>query len=130
MTEVVEFEQARRWHYPNASDNNSRGKADFFNRTELREILQSYSRGVIAGDWLDYAVDWNDSGAVFAIYGNVSVLPMYSILKRGKPGRRLGSYQLIGRGGVLKSDRTLAAILKMLDSRRTAIVKSERYDIG
>ena len=78
MTEVVEFEQARRWHYPNASGNNSRGKADFFNRTELREILQSYSRGVIAGDWLDYAVDWNDSGAVFAIYGNVSALPMYS----------------------------------------------------
>ena len=130
MTEVVEFEQARRWHYPNASDNNSRGKADFFNRTELREILQSYSRGVIAGDWLDYAVDWNDGGAVFAIYGNVSALPMYSILKRGKPGRRLEGYQLIGRGGVLKSDRTLAAILKMLDSRRTAIVKSERYDIG
>ena len=130
MTEVVEFEQARRWHYPNASGNNSGGKADFFNRTELREILQSYSRGVIAGDWLDYAVDWNDGGAVFAIYWNVSALPMYSIFKRDKPGRCLGSYQLIGRGGVLKSDRTLAAILKMLDSRRTAIVKSERYDIG
>ena len=130
MTEVVEFEQARRWHYPNASGNNSRGKSEFFNRTELREILQSYSRGVIAGDWLDYAVDWNDGGAVFAIYGNVSALPMYSIFKRDKPGRRLGGYQLIGRGGVLKSDRALSAILKMLDSRRTAIVKSERYDIG
>ena len=130
MTEVVEFEQARRWHYPNASGINSGGKADFFNRTELREILQSYSRGVIAGDWLDYAVDWTDGGAVFAIYGNMSALPMYSIFKRDKPGRRLGGYQLIGRGGVLKSDRTLAAILKMLDSRRTAIVKSERYDIG
>ena len=126
MTEVVTFDQARRRHHPKAGGFYPRGKPDFFNRQELREILQSYSRGVIAGDWLDYAMDWNESGAVFAVYGQVSAVPMYSILKRSKQGRRPSGYQLLGRGGVLKSDRTLGAILKMLDSRRTALVKSEK----
>ena len=126
MTEVVTFDQARRRHHPKAGGSNPRGKPDFFNRQELREILQSYSRGVIAGDWLDYTVDWNESGAIFAIYGQLSAVPMYSILKRGKQGRRPSGYQILGRGGVLKSDRTLGAILKMLDSRRTALVKSEK----
>lgn len=126
MTEVVTFEQARRRRHPKAGGLNIRGKAEFFNRQDLREILQSYSRGVIAGDWLDYAVDWNEADAVFAIYGQVSAVPMYSILKRGKQARRPAGYQLLGRGGVLKSDRTLAAILRMLDSRRTALVKPDR----
>ncbi|MBT3532565.1 MAG: DUF2794 domain-containing protein [Rhodospirillaceae bacterium] len=126
MTEVVTFEQARRRHHPKAGGSQSRGKSDFFNRQELREILQSYSRGVIAGDWLDYAVDWSDGVAMFAVYGQVSAVPMYSIVKRGKQGRRSAGYQLLGRGGVLKSDRTLGAILKLLDSRRTALVKSDR----
>ena len=125
MTEVVAFEQARRWHHPKASGINSRGKAEFFNRIELREILQSYSRGVIAGDWLDYSVDWNDSSAVFAIYGNVSAIPIYSILKRRKQGRRLAGYQLIGRGRLLNSDKSLDNILKILDSCRAANVKSQ-----
>ena len=124
MTEVVTFEQARRRHHPKAGGMNSRGKADFFNRQELREILQSYSRGVIAGDWLDYAVDWNEAGAVFAIYGQVSAVPMYSIVKRSRNGRRASGYQLLGRGGVLKSDRALGAVLRMLDGRRTALIKS------
>ena len=81
---------------------------------------------MIAGDWLDYAVDWSDGVAMFAVYGQVSAVPMYSIVKRGKQGRRSAGYQLLGRGGVLKSDRTLGAILKLLDSRRTALVKSDR----
>ena len=126
MTEVVTFEQVRRRHHPKAGGTNSRGKAEFFNRQELSEILQSYSRGVIAGDWLDYAVDWNETGATFAIYGQVSAVPMYSIAKRPRNGRRASGYQLVGRGGVLKSDRTLAAVLRMLDSRRTAQIKSQR----
>ena len=124
MTEVVTFEQARRRHHPKAGGTNPKGKSQFFNRQALRDILQSYSRGVIAGDWLDYAVDWSETGAAFAIYGQVSVVPIFSIVKRAKQGRRTAGYQLVGRGGILKSDRTLGAVLKMLDSRRTALVKS------
>jgi hypothetical protein len=37
-----------------------------------------------------------------------------------------GGYQLLGRGGVLKSDRALEAVLRVLDSRRTALIKSHR----
>jgi len=124
MTEVATFEQARRRHHPKAGGTNPKGKSQFFNRQELRDILQSYSRGVIAGDWLDYAVDWSETGAAFAIYGQVSAVPIFSIVKRAKQGRRTAGYQLVGRGGILKSDRALGAVLKMLDSRRTALVKS------
>ncbi|MBC8239373.1 MAG: DUF2794 domain-containing protein [Alphaproteobacteria bacterium] len=126
MTEVVTFEQTRRRQHPKAGGTSPRGKAEFFNRQELRDILQSYSHGVIAGDWLDYAVDWNEAGAMFAIYGQVSAVPMYSIFKRSKNNRRGGGYQLLGRGGVLKSDRTLEAVLRVLDTRRTASIKSHR----
>ena len=126
MTEVVTFEQARRRHYPKAGGTHSRGKAEFFNRHELPDILQSYSHDVIAGDWLEYAVDWTEAGAMFAIYGQVSAVPMYSIFKRSKNSRRGDVYQLLGRGGVLKSDRTLEAVLRLLDSRRTAQIKSHR----
>jgi hypothetical protein len=49
---------------------------------------------------------------------------MYSIVKRSKAGRRHGVYQLLGRGGVLKLDPSLGPVLRFLDSRRTALVKS------
>ena len=130
MTEVVTFEQARRRRHPKTGGTHpshprhAKGKADFFNRSELGEILQSYSQGVIAGDWLDYALDWNETGVTFAIYGQVSAVPMYSVVKRGKASRRQGAYLLLGRGGVLKSDGSLGPVLRFLDSRRTALVKS------
>ncbi|MDP6346015.1 MAG: DUF2794 domain-containing protein [Alphaproteobacteria bacterium] len=123
MTEVVTFEQVRRRAYPRSGGVISKGTADFFNRRELREILQAYSCGVMAGDWLDYAVDWNESGAVFAIYGEVSAVPAYTIVKRATGARRAGGrYQLLSRGGVLKTDKSLAGLLRVLLGRKPALV--------
>jgi len=124
MTEVVTFEQVRRRAQPWPGGDDHKGRSEFFNRHELNSILQVYSRRVMAGDWLDYALGWDERGAVFAIYGATSSLPVYSIIKRARQARRNGGrYQVVARGRVLKTDSSLVGALGVLESRRPKLVE-------
>lgn len=124
MTEVVTFEQVRRRVQPRPGGQGSRGTAEFFNRHELNNILQAYSRRVMSGEWLDYSLGWDDRGATFAIYGEASSVPVYSIVKRPRNMRRHGGrYQLLNRGRVLKTDTTLEGVLRVLNRRKPELVE-------
>lgn len=124
MTEVVTFEQVRRRAQPWPGGDDHKGRSEFFNRHELNRILQVYSRRVMSGDWLDYALGWDERGAVFAIYGASSQLPAYSVVKRARHLRRQGGrYQLLARGRVLTTDSSLDGILTVLERRKPKLVE-------
>jgi hypothetical protein len=122
MGEIVAFEGTRRRELPRPGGKAQKGEAGFFDRHELHQILQLYSRKVMAGEWRDYAIGGDDAGAVFAVYGNSSPEPLYRIAKRVKPVRRQARYQVSAGNQVLQTESTLTAVLRQLEVCRLRLV--------
>lgn len=59
-----------------------RKQAVFFDRQELRQLLDLYSRRVASGEWKDYAIDQYGPITVFSIFRNSLDQPVFSIAKR------------------------------------------------
>lgn len=53
-----------------------------FNRQELRQLLDVYSRRVASGEWKDYAIDHNSGTAVFSIFRHTFDTPLFAVAKR------------------------------------------------
>ncbi len=122
MADVLTFERARRWEAPRPSGSPYKGKAVFFDRPELDQILQLYSRKVMAGEWRDYAIGGDGDGAVFAIYGHASPLPLFRIAKRPKSERRPACFEVSAGVQVLETEKSLGAILKAMERRTPRLV--------
>ena len=54
----------------------------FFNRTELGQILATYSSRVACGEWRDYAIDHLPGAAAFSIFRHTHETPLYVIEKQ------------------------------------------------
>lgn len=121
MTEVVQIEHSRRRGMPQPGGGHSKGLADFFDRRELDQILQLYSRKVMTGEWLDYALGSDDRGAEFAIFGRQANVPLFRIRKAR--GKRQGRWQICDRSSLIGAKNTLEAALKLLDRRSVKLVR-------
>lgn len=87
-----------------------------FDRIELRAILNLYGRMVAAGEWRDYAMDFERDRAVFSVYRRSSEVPLYRILKEPALARRQGAYSVVAASGrVLKRGPELDRVLRVLD---------------
>ncbi len=82
--------------FPAAPDQVSFSQVSF-SQTELRVILDLYSRMVAGGEWRDYAMDFTRDRAVFSIFRRSSEVPIYRIEKVPSLARRQGAYSVIGR---------------------------------
>jgi hypothetical protein len=89
-----------------------------FDRIELKRILNTYGRMVMAGEWRDYAIDFRDDVAVFSVFRRASEAPLYSIEKRPRLKERQGQYSVVAPGGqVLKRGHDLPTVLRVLDRK-------------
>ncbi len=71
---------------------------------------------VAVGAWRDYAVDFRDDYAQFAVFLRSSEGPVYRIEKRPGSERRQGAWSLIGSGGrVLRRGTKLERVLGWFD---------------
>ena len=87
-----------------------------FDRIELKRILNTYGRMVVAGEWRDYAIDFRDDAAVFSVFRRSCETPLYRIEKAPKLSRRQGAYSVIAATGlILKRGHDLARVLRALD---------------
>lgn len=92
--------------------------ATVFNRQELKQILNLYGRKVAAGEWRDYAIDFNREKAVFSIFRRASECPLYTIEKVPALARKQGAYSVVtATGMILKRGPELARVLEVLDKR-------------
>ena len=64
----------------------------YFDRHELRRLLDIYSRRVMSGEWKDYAIDHQGGGAIFSIFRHSFDSPLFAIAKRHE-GKRC-AYQV------------------------------------
>ena len=122
MSEVVDFDPPRRGRQLPAVGAHPRSPVEFFSRAELHAILQLYSRKVMTGEWLDYALGWDERGARFAIFGRASAFPLYVVLKRNRQAKRERRWEVSGGGRVLATGRSLEAVIAPLQRGRPALV--------
>lgn len=87
-----------------------------FDRLELRTILNLYGRMVAAGEWRDYAIDFERERAVFSVYRRTSELPLYRIVKDPRLTRKQGAFAVLSSAGlVLKRGHELSRVLDVLN---------------
>ena len=66
--------------------NNEKKKRDiFFNKTELKLILNLYAEMVSDGEWKDYGLSISKKEVSFNVYRRASEFPAYKITKNLKP---------------------------------------------
>ena len=97
-----------------------------FDRFELKRILNTYGRMVMAGEWRDYAIDFRDEAAVFSVFRSAAEIPLYSIEKRPKLKDRQGQYSVVAAGGqVLGRGHDLTSVLRVLERKLLKAVAAE-----
>lgn len=98
----------------------------FFDRQELRAILQLYGRMVAAGEWRDYAIDGLGDRAVFSAYRRSRAQPAYQIEKQPHLANRQGQYVLLGSAGqILKRGRELPLVLRLLERQLFKLIGAD-----
>ncbi len=93
-----------------------------FDRRELGVILSVYGRMVAAGEWRDYALNFQPDVAVFSIFRRAAEVPIYRVEKRPALRSRQGMFAVIGsEGQVLRRGHELAAALRVLEKPLRAV---------
>lgn len=94
-----------------------------FTREELQRILDLYGRMVSAGEWRDYAMDFDRDEAVFSAFRRAAERPVARIEKRPALRAKQGMWALIGEAGqVLKRGHELPGVLSPLERKLLKIV--------
>jgi hypothetical protein len=89
-----------------------------FDRKELNAILNLYGRKVAAGEWRDYAIDFERDKAVFSVFRRTSEVPLYRIEKQPRLARKQGAYSVVAATGlILKRGNELGRVLESLDRK-------------
>jgi hypothetical protein len=87
----------------------------FFDRQELRKILNVYSRRVARGEWRDYAIDHDDNAAAFSVFRHSRDWPLYVIAKLAPAKHRPGGYIVSDGRRTLSRGRTIDDVLQALE---------------
>jgi Protein of unknown function (DUF2794) len=87
----------------------------FFDRQELRKILNLYSRRVARGEWRDYAIDSGGNGVAFSVFRHAHDWPLYVIAKLGPTRHKPGGYVVTDGQRTLARGRTIDDVLKVLE---------------
>ena len=73
--------------------NNTNDKKDiFFNKIELKLILNLYARMVSNGEWKDYGLSISKKEVSFNVYRRTAEFPAYKITKSLKPKNKNEKY--------------------------------------
>lgn len=86
----------------------------FFNRQELRQLLEVYSRRVATGEWRDYAIDHQGNTAVFSVFRHSYDAPLFSVSKSS--GGKDCSFTVYQGKQKLKQHPSLDTVLKVFDN--------------
>lgn len=123
-TERPQFSGANVLAFPHAGHHAARPTQVAFERLELQRILDLYGRMVAAGQWRDYAMNFEKEAASFSAFRRASERPQALIEKRPALRGRQGMWTLFGEAGqVLKRGHELAGVLVPLERRLLKIVE-------
>ena len=85
----------------------------FFERDELKVILDLYAKMVSEGSWKDYGLSISSKQVSFSVFRNAAENALYKICKNFKPKNKNLKYLITDMNGkILKNSFELRALLK------------------
>ena len=98
---------------------NSQGKKKFFEKYELKIILDLYGKMVSEGSWKDYGLNISSKQVGFSVFKNSAESAMYKICKNFKPLNKNLKYLIIdSREKVLKNSYNLKILLNNINWKK------------
>ena len=97
--------------------NNEEKKKDiFFNKIELKLILNLYATMVSSGEWKDYGLSISKREVSFNVYHRTSEFPVYKITKNLKPKNENEKYLIrdVKNKTIKKSEKLESLIQKII----------------
>ena len=96
--------------------NNSYGQTEekqFFEKDELKIILDLYAKMVSEGSWKDYGLSISNKQVSFSVFRNAAENELYKICKNFKPKSKNLKYLITDTSGkILKNSFDLKSLLK------------------
>ena len=96
--------------------NNPQNKIEqkqFFEKDELKIILDLYAKMVSAGSWKDYGLNISSKQVSFSVFKNATENALYKICKNFKPKNKNLKYLITDTNGkILKNSFELKILLK------------------
>ena len=96
--------------------NNSHNKIEekqFFEKSELKIILDLYAKMVSEGSWKDYGLNISVKQVSFSVFKNATENALYNICKNFKPNNKNLKYLITDTNGkILKNSFDLRILLK------------------
>ena len=91
----------------------------FFEKDELKIILDLYAKMVSAGSWKDYGLSISSKQVGFSVFRNTTENAMYKICKNFKPKNKNLKYLITDTSGkILKNSYDLRILLKNTNWKR------------
>ena len=98
---------------------NERDRKFFFEKKELKIILNLYAKMVSLGSWKDYGLSISARQVGFSVFKNSAENAMYKICKNFKPSNKNLRYLITDTNGkILKNSYELINLLKNTDWKR------------
>ena len=97
----------------NNTHKNNLDQKYFFEKEELKIILDLYGRMVSRGSWKDYGLSISSKQVGFSVFKNAAENALYKICKNFKPKNENLKYLIIDTNGkILKNSYDLNSLLK------------------
>ena len=94
----------------------------FFEKEELKIILDLYAKMVSEGSWKDYGLSISSKQVGFSVFKNATENALYKICKNFKPKNKNLKYLIIDTNGtILKNSYDLKILLKEIDWKNLKI---------
>ena len=104
--------------------NNKNKKKDiFFNKVELKLILNLYAKMVSGGEWKDYGLSISQREVSFNVYRRTSEFPVYKITKNLRPKNENEKYLVIdATNKIIKNSANLQNLISKIIWKKFKLV--------
>ena len=104
-------------------NNKSKKKDIFFNKEELKLILNLYAKMVSGGEWKDYGLSISKREVSFNVYHRASEYPAYKITKNLKPKNENEKYLIRGnQNKIINKSENLDSLIKKIIWKKFKLV--------
>ena len=95
----------------------------FFNKNELKLILNLYAKMVSGGEWKDYGLSISKKEISFNVYRRSSEFPAYKITKNLKPKKENEKYLIKdAQNKIINSSENLQNLIKKITWKKFKLV--------
>ena len=104
-------------------DNKNTKRDIFFNKKELKLILNLYAEMVSSGEWKDYGLSISKKEVSFNVYHRASEFPAYKITKNLKPKNENERYLIKNaQNKIINNSKNLANLIKKIMWKKFKLV--------